>query len=107
MAAPVAAGLLSFAPVATQQQADRHLRKRQLQTELIYQEPPVIGVEAAEVVDETDNTVQRREVSTGALTRFGIMLGTGISAGELVVISGANSLQESQEVRPVEAGETL
>ena len=59
------------------------------------------------VVDETDNTVQRREVSTGALTRFGIMLGTGISAGELVVISGANSLQESQEIRPVEAGETL
>lgn len=59
------------------------------------------------VVDEADNTVQRREVSTGALTQFGITVWTGISAGELVVISGANSLQSGQEIRPREAGETL
>lgn len=59
------------------------------------------------VVDEADNTVQRREVSTGALTQFGITVQTGISAGELVVISGANSLQNGQEIRPREAGETL
>ena len=59
------------------------------------------------VVNEADSTVQRREVSTGALTQFGISLTTGISAGELVVISGANTLQENQEVRPVEGGAIL
>lgn len=59
------------------------------------------------VVNEADNTVQRREVSTGALTQFGISVPTGISAGDLVVISGANSLQENQEVRPVEGGAIL
>ncbi len=59
------------------------------------------------VVDEANNTVQRREVSTGALTQFGITVRSGLSAGELVVISGVNSLQESQEIRPVEAGAIL
>lgn len=59
------------------------------------------------VVDETSNTVQRREVTTGPLTQFGIAILTGISSGELVVISGVNFLHEGQEVRPTQAGDSV
>ena len=57
------------------------------------------------VVDEASNTVARREVSTGSLTRHGIVIDSGIVSGELVVISGANSLTEGQQVRPEVVGE--
>jgi RND family efflux transporter MFP subunit len=59
------------------------------------------------VVDETSNTVQRREVTTGPLTQYGISILTGISPGELVVISGVNFLREDQEVRPTQAGDSV
>jgi len=59
------------------------------------------------VVDETSNTVQRREVTSGPLTQFGISILAGISSGELVVISGVNFLREGQEVRPTQAGDSV
>lgn len=58
------------------------------------------------LVDEASNSVARREVQTGSLTRHGIMLLSGVESGDLVVISGANSLDEGEEVRPVLLGES-
>ncbi len=58
------------------------------------------------VVDEASNTVQRRDVITGPLTRYGIAVLSGISSGDLVVISGVNFLREGQEVRPTLPGDS-
>ena len=57
------------------------------------------------LVDETSNAVARREVTTGSLTRHGIIVNSGIASGDLVVITGVNSLNEGQQVRPVIVGE--
>jgi RND family efflux transporter MFP subunit len=56
------------------------------------------------VIDESANTVTRREVTTGELDRAGIQVRDGISAGDLIVVSGVSFLQEGQVVRPVEMG---
>lgn len=58
------------------------------------------------IVDEAGNTVQRRDVTTGPLTEFGIVVLTGISSGDLVVISGVNFLRAGQEVRPTLPGDS-
>ena len=57
------------------------------------------------LVDEASNTVKRQEVTTGALTRHGILVLAGIATGDIVVISGVNSLTEGQQVRPTLPGE--
>ena len=51
------------------------------------------------IVDETTSTLQRREVSVGRLSRRGILIRAGLAAGELVVVRGANSVSEGQQVR--------
>jgi RND family efflux transporter MFP subunit len=52
------------------------------------------------VVDESTNTVSRRQVTIGELGRFGISVFEGIETGDMVVTAGANFLKEGQEVRP-------
>ena len=59
------------------------------------------------VVEEASNTVERREVATGPLTQYGIAILSGISAGDMVVISGVNFLRDGQEVRPTLPGESV
>ena len=56
------------------------------------------------VIDESTNAVTRRAVTTGELDRAGIQIRDGISAGELIVVSGVSFLEEGQVVRPVELG---
>ena len=57
------------------------------------------------LVNETTNTIERREVETDHLTKFGITISTGIESGDLVVISGVNSLVEGQKIRPTNPSE--
>ncbi|MHC4093034.1 MAG: efflux RND transporter periplasmic adaptor subunit, partial [Planctomycetota bacterium] len=51
------------------------------------------------VVDETNKTLESREVETGKLTERGVLIRSGISPGELVVVKGVHSVEEGQAVR--------
>jgi RND family efflux transporter MFP subunit len=51
------------------------------------------------VVDPTTKTVSLRPVSVGRTVRGGVEIADGISAGEWVVMAGANSLVEGEQVR--------
>jgi RND family efflux transporter MFP subunit len=53
------------------------------------------------VVDTDTNTVSRRAVTTGGLTRFGIAIAEGVSPGDVLVVAGVSSLREGQEVVPM------
>jgi RND family efflux transporter MFP subunit len=52
------------------------------------------------IVDEESGTVSRREVQTGELERFGIVITDGIAVGDVVVTAGVSVLREGQKVRP-------
>ncbi len=56
------------------------------------------------VVDESNDTVSKRNVTTGELDRFGIQVLDGLGTNELLVISGVHFLNDGQKVRPVQAG---
>ena len=43
--------------------------------------------------------LDRRAVKTGDMTRLGVLITEGISAGELVVTAGVHSVREGQTVR--------
>ena len=51
------------------------------------------------VIDETSKTLKSREVETGQLTHYGILIRSGLSAGEWVVVKGVHSVHEGQVVR--------
>jgi RND family efflux transporter MFP subunit len=51
------------------------------------------------VVDAQANTVSRRPVTIGGMANHGILIQSGLEAGEWVVTAGANSLVEGQQVR--------
>ena len=55
------------------------------------------------VVDEATKTLGRREVEIGQLTAYGILVRSGLAAGDLIVTKGVNSLTEGQEVRIIDA----
>lgn len=67
-------------------------------------EPEAEGTSWVWVVDESSNTVSRRQVTIGELGRFGINVFEGIETGDMVVTAGANFLKEGQEVRPELSG---
>jgi RND family efflux transporter MFP subunit len=81
----------------------RSLRGFQVPASAVFSgdEPGAVDQSFVWIVDETQGTVGRRQVTAGPLSRFGIVITEGISAGELVVISGVNYLVEGQEVRPL------
>lgn len=54
------------------------------------------------VVNTTNDTLQRRIVQTQLTERGGIIITTGLKPGELIVTRGVHSVQEGQQVRPVE-----
>lgn len=51
------------------------------------------------VIDDAGKTVQSREVETGNLTNYGVIIQSGVSPGEWVVTKGVHSLKEGQKVR--------
>ncbi len=53
------------------------------------------------VIDPADRTLERREVETGALSEFGVMIRSGLQAGDQIVIAGVGAVREGQEVAPI------
>ena len=51
------------------------------------------------IIDEATKTLQKREVETGRLTDYGVIIRAGVSPGEWVVTRGVHSVKEGQEVR--------
>lgn len=51
------------------------------------------------VIDETSKTLHSREVEIGQLTAYGVLILSGLSAGEWVVVKGVHSVKEGQVVR--------
>ena len=58
------------------------------------------------VIDPATKTVSLRPVSLGRTVRGGVEISDGISAGEWIVMAGANSLVEGEQVRLPEAERT-
>lgn len=52
------------------------------------------------VVDESTNTVSRREVEIEALISSGLVVKTGLEVGETIATAGVHFLTEGQQVRP-------
>ncbi len=50
------------------------------------------------VIDQATNTLERREVQTGELSEFGILIRSGLEAGDWVVVAGASLLSAGEEV---------
>jgi RND family efflux transporter MFP subunit len=55
------------------------------------------------VIDETSQTVSRREVETGELSPRGIYIRAGIEPGEWIATAGVHFLREGQQVRMLES----
>jgi RND family efflux transporter MFP subunit len=51
------------------------------------------------VIDPGTSTLERREVQTGDLSEFGILIRSGLEAEEWVVVAGASLLSAGEEVR--------
>ena len=51
------------------------------------------------MIDTSNNTLVSREVDPGRLTAKGVLIRSGLSAGDWVVIKGVNSVQEGDSVR--------
>lgn len=51
------------------------------------------------IIDEATSALQRREVETGRLTEYGILIRSGLEVGELVATRGVHSVTEGQVVR--------
>ncbi|QTA93151.1 efflux RND transporter periplasmic adaptor subunit [Desulfonema magnum] len=54
------------------------------------------------VVDQTNMTVSKREISVGRLTGKDIQVSQGLKAGEMIATAGVHFLQENMEVRVLE-----
>ncbi len=52
-----------------------------------------------------DHHVHARTVDTGAFREDGVVIRSGLKAGETIAIAGVHTLTENQLVRPVDAGE--
>ncbi len=49
---------------------------------------------------DTNNTVQMREVVTGAISEYGIVIESGLNIGDTIAIAGVQTLTQGQEVTP-------
>jgi membrane fusion protein, multidrug efflux system len=58
------------------------------------------------LVDRASETVKSVEVKLGATTNDGVVISSGLNAGELLVTAGANLLQPGQKVRLIDAPTT-
>ncbi|UCD58527.1 MAG: efflux RND transporter periplasmic adaptor subunit, partial [Candidatus Hydrogenedentota bacterium] len=61
------------------------------------------GVPHVWVIDQENNAVHRRKVTTGDLTGTdSIQILDGLKSGETIALSGVSQLREGMKVRPVE-----
>ena len=54
------------------------------------------------IIDEKSKLVTKREVTTGKLTDYGILVTAGLDAGDWIAIAGVHNLREGMEVRILE-----
>ncbi len=57
------------------------------------------------VINRDTNTISRREVTLGRLSRLGVLVDKGLEAGDWIVTKGVNTLSEGQEVRILETSQ--
>ncbi len=50
------------------------------------------------VIDPTNGMLERREISTGALSESGVLVRSGLQTGDHIVIAGVNLLSEGEKV---------
>ncbi len=55
------------------------------------------------VIDRESNTIGRREISLGRLSRLGVLVDQGLESGDWIVTKGVNTLREGQEVKILES----
>jgi multidrug efflux pump subunit AcrA (membrane-fusion protein) len=56
------------------------------------------------VIDQGAKTLERRQVTTGDVSEFGVLIRTGLSAGDQIVVAGVSMLTEGQAVAPMDDG---
>jgi len=56
------------------------------------------------IVDVATSTLSRREVEPGEPTSAGLLIKSGLEAGEWIVTAGAHSLSEGQAVKIIDTG---
>ena len=57
------------------------------------------------VIDPATNSLSRRAVETGRLSSSGMLITSGLEAGEWIVVAGTHSLSDGQEVKIIESGD--
>ena len=55
------------------------------------------------IIDEANKTLSRRTVEVGKLSKFGVLIKSGLKPGEWIVTKGVNTLDEGQQVRIIDA----
>jgi len=50
------------------------------------------------LINEASSTLERREVQAGQLSEFGVLIRSGLQAGDQIVVAGVSTLVEGQEV---------
>ena len=55
------------------------------------------------IIDEANKTLSRRAVEVGKLSKFGVLIKSGLKPGEWIVTKGVNTLDEGQQVRIIDA----
>ncbi|UCC29631.1 MAG: efflux RND transporter periplasmic adaptor subunit [Phycisphaerales bacterium] len=55
------------------------------------------------VIDEAAKTLSRRVVDVGQLSRFGLLIKSGLAPGEWIVTKGVHSLEDGEQVRIIDA----
>ena len=53
------------------------------------------------VINPEDSRLVRREIQAGGITDFGILVSSGLEAGEQIVIAGTTLLSEGELVKPL------
>jgi multidrug efflux pump subunit AcrA (membrane-fusion protein) len=53
------------------------------------------------VIDESTDTVNRREIRVGSLINTGLVIEEGLEYGEMIATAGVHFLDEGQQVRPM------
>ena len=55
------------------------------------------------VIHETSKKLSRRGVEVGQLSRFGILIRSGLQPGEWIVTKGVHSVEEGETIRMIDA----
>jgi len=55
------------------------------------------------IIDEANKTLSRRTVEVGELSKFGVLIKSGLKPGEWIVTKGVNTLDEGQQIRIIDA----